>query len=125
MRRAFWIFCSLTIGAVILFLSLAPVVRFTGGTDKLAHAASYGIWTAVSLMVFRRWIATIAVLILALAVGVGIEFVQPYIGRVCDVWDMAANAVGMVLGALFAFFILRPMEKWFLSLFAKSEQTEE
>lgn len=69
------------------------------GFDKIVHFVFY------SIMFFLYYFAlqksrkqTIGIAIFCIAVGVSIEFLQGYlpINRSFDVWDIVANAIGML-----------------------------
>ncbi len=76
--------------------------------DKWVHAGIFGTLTLLTAAPFFKtkyaslslfiWIAAAA-----LAYGVTMEFVQKYFttDRDYDVWDMAADAAGVVLGCIF------------------------
>ncbi len=75
-------------------------------TDKLAHAAAYGLLAWLTLWGFVRWQGRASVfhgvltVLLAASIGAGLEYVQfrYFPDRVFEYDDMAANAVGAVLG---------------------------
>jgi VanZ family protein len=77
-------------------------------TDKLVHAAIFLILVVLwayhfaksSPRVFYKAVLTTAVL--ATAYGIAMEFVQLYVGRDFDVFDMVADAAGAAIGWLYA-----------------------
>ena len=98
--RRLWFVIGLALVAAVVWLSLVPLPSPPGKhTDKLEHFATYAVlmlWFA-QLRPGRRPRAVTAVALVVL--GVGIEFLQdltPY--RMMDPVDMAANAIGVVLG---------------------------
>jgi VanZ family protein len=79
--------------------------------DKAEHALAYAALGFLGLGFFggierARKNAFLASTSLGLAVGVAIEFVQPYVGRDFEVADMAVDLAGLLLGAL-AFVAIR------------------
>lgn len=101
---------------LILLLSLTPgdempqhVVSLVA-FDKLMHWFFYGILTHLWLVGFKKqyrslvlkrralWIIIPSVII----IGIGIEFIQGWFipGRVFEIWDILANAIGCVMGVL-------------------------
>jgi len=98
-----------TLVAAILWLSLTPSppkVDFESG-DKIGHFLSYAglmFWFA---FLYRRTPTRLAYAIGFIAMGVAIEFIQPYTGRSFELADMAADAIGVLLGWAAALILLR------------------
>jgi len=85
----------------VCVLSLAPTVPPPPGThgDKVEHLIAYGSltywWGMLYPQCVQRWLACL----LFIVMGVALEFAQQATGyRVLDAFDMAANAVGALLG---------------------------
>lgn len=83
--------------------------------DKLAHAIAYGVLALLLLLGNRyasapntRWRTALSVLF-CLGFGVALEWVQYYFfpGRQFEYLDMLANAVGISLGWMTYFFIIK------------------
>ena len=100
------VFRVLFVGAFlgVTVLSVLPTPPVDGlESDKLNHLIAYMALTlllVLSLPGDRRlprglWVALLSLILY----GTLIEVVQHYIGRHFDLMDMAANAVGVVLGA--------------------------
>ena len=100
------IFRILFVGAFlgVTVLSVLPAPQMDGlESDKLGHLIAYAVLTlllVLSLSVDRRvpprfWVAVMALLLY----GGLIEVLQHYIGREFDLADMAANAIGVIVGA--------------------------
>ncbi|MFQ5346440.1 MAG: hypothetical protein ACE5ED_01170 [Rhodothalassiaceae bacterium] len=88
---------ALVIGSAVITTSLAPLAALPA-SDKLLHAAAYGLW-AIPVSVSRRHIGRIGIyLAIILAAGGLIEIVQPYVGREASLVDFLANMAGVVLG---------------------------
>jgi VanZ family protein len=66
--------------------------------DKALHAIGYSVLVFLPVLHEHRQFALAAALG-ALALGVGIEFIQPYWGRSYEVGDMIADGVGICIGA--------------------------
>lgn len=109
-----------TIWSALIFILLAtpgsslPPQHFLGipQLDKVVHACLFFVFTwlwAKSIAAdkfqfsFKKQIIVIA--ILATLYGIALEFVQLYVGRDFDVWDMAADAAG-------AFFCVFCIKNW-------------
>ena len=96
--------------AAIFWLSLTPSppqIDVAAG-DKLGHLAAYGVlmlWFCQLYTTARTRLLYGAAFI---AMGVGLEVLQAMLGyRTYDVLDMAANSVGVLLGAAAAVLIAR------------------
>ena len=66
--------------------------------DKLIHFSGYGILALVFVLALRPILFT-PVLVLLLAVGMAIEFLQLKTGRMFDLRDAYANGLGVAIGA--------------------------
>jgi VanZ family protein len=95
---------------VIAWLAFRPSIGAEGGLpwDKANHALAFIVLTALTGRGWPRLSRTVLVLMM-LAAGVGIELVQglPQIGRDADVWDVAADAVGIAVGLGLLAWLLR------------------
>ncbi|MBN1816539.1 MAG: VanZ family protein [Sedimentisphaerales bacterium] len=101
-RRYFWI--AILLIAVVLILTHIPQKKIkidmtALGLDKILHLASYA---AISLFAFlsvppgknfRTWGIVLGILFLVAAFD---EITQPWFGRTCSLYDLAADAVGSV-----------------------------
>lgn len=99
------------LGGVICWLTLTPQDWSERSTslpaDKLAHIAAFAALVLPSAILrpsFLWW--TIP---LAAALGVGIEVVQPLVGRSQEGMDVVADFIGLGLGAIFGLLI-----RWYL-----------
>lgn len=111
-RRRLFRTATLVWAIIIAWLAFRPPGGPEGGLpwDKANHAAAFVLLT---LLAGRGWpgLPRVALVLIMLAAGVGIELVQglPQIGRHADVWDVFADAVGIVGGlALLAWLRGRP-----------------
>lgn len=93
---------TLLAAAVVVALvgaSVLPVGRLPGDTGNyLGHLSAYG-----TAMVVLSGLARLRPLVAAvglMALGVGIEFVQPLVGRENHWQDMVANTAGVAIGWL-------------------------
>ena len=96
--------------ATIVWLSLTPSppqvdVQFG---DKIGHFGAYGLlmlWFCILYPALRaRGFHAIGFI----AMGIGLEFVQGWLGyRTFDVMDMAANTIGVLLGWVGALLLKR------------------
>lgn len=91
--------------AAVLVGSLAPGSTAGGlpaGVDKLLHAAGYAV-IALSLAGARRaerGRTLVSIVLAAALLGVGIEVVQPLVGRTTSLLDAVANLLGATAGAV-------------------------
>ncbi len=91
--------------SAVLAGSLAPGSAAGGlpaDADKLLHAAGYAT-IALSVTGSQRAETTralIAVVLAATLLGVGVEVVQPTVGRTASVLDALANLLGATAGAV-------------------------
>ena len=79
----------------ILALSPAPPVTVPGA-DKTHHFLAFAAMTFPMAALKPRWLPVFV--LLALAYGGVIEFIQPHFGRSGDVMDWIADLVGVVTG---------------------------
>ena len=88
---------TLALAALIGFLTLTPIQNpGVPGTDKSHHLIGFAA-LALPLSFSRPRLAPWVVLA-AIAYGGAIEIIQPYVGRSGEVLDLAADAVGAVIG---------------------------
>ena len=86
--------------AAILWLSLTPQppeVDFES-SDKVGHFISYGTLMFWFAFLYRRTPTRALYAAGFIAMGIAIEFIQPFTGRAFEVADMAADALGVFLG---------------------------
>jgi VanZ family protein len=99
-----------TVAAVVLAGSLVPLdpgrvpSAVAGvGPDKVAHALGFGLLAATLALALEapdrpRSVVLGGGAILAVALGAGVEVVQPAVGRSAERGDLLADAVGALLG---------------------------
>lgn len=96
------------LAATIVWLSLTPSpprVDIDQG-DKLGHFVAYGALMFWFCLLYARRNVRIAYAGLWIAMGVGLEFVQGQLDyRSYEVYDMFANALGVLIGWAFSFAI--------------------
>jgi VanZ family protein len=105
-------------GLLILLLTLLPAQAVPGGgllgryhLDKLAHAVLFGVFLVLLVKALRSGVAgerdrhqsVMLALVLSLLYGGSTELLQELMGagRRGDVMDMAADALGVILGAAY------------------------
>jgi VanZ family protein len=96
------------LAAAIVWLSLTPApptIDLEEG-DKLGHFLAYGSLMLWFCLLYPRRPARIAYALGWTAMGVGLEFIQGQLGyRTYEVYDMYANALGVLIGWALAFAI--------------------
>ena len=103
--RIILVFRILFVGSFlgVTILSVVPAPQMDGlESDKVGHLIAYTVLTVLLVLSLSGdrvprglWIALVSVLLY----GVLMEVLQHFIGRDFDVRDMAANAVGLAIGA--------------------------
>jgi VanZ family protein len=96
--------------AAVIYLSLSTTVIALpwdpGG--KYAHVAAYAVVMFFFAYAYRAARAAVLVAAALLALGIGLEYVQAYSGyRTFERTDMVADAVGIGLGWLLGFWVIR------------------
>lgn len=89
---------------VIGLLSLLPVDRLpeVAVSDKLEHLIAYGLLGLLATL-RRHTPRTLSLtLLLIIAYGAAIEYLQPYVGRFMELGDFIANSSGALLGVIIA-----------------------
>lgn len=91
---------SAMIAIAIITLSLTPLAKLpeAPGGDKLHHFIAYAALAFPTAVIKARHL--IGVTFCYLALGAGIELIQPYVNRYGEWGDMAANTCGVLLGTL-------------------------
>jgi VanZ family protein len=87
--------------AAIVWLSLtpAPPDLDVAYGDKLGHFAAYGLLMFWFSQLYLQRKTRIAYAMGFVAMGIGLEFIQGQLGyRTYEVFDMYANALGVLLG---------------------------
>ncbi len=99
MRTAFFILWLAVLAGITVGSLLPPVVG-AAQSDKLMHLAAYGLLSGLTWPAFAIWggrrLMTVALALVAF--GLGIEFVQPVVGRQFSVADGTANTLGVLVG---------------------------
>jgi VanZ family protein len=108
-RRWQWLLAVLMLLVCYLAFSPMPPPKLSTGWDKLNHVAAFVALSVSACLGFAAQQRTAwPVLLGLLAFGGGIELVQAYVpGRDCEWADLAADAIGIVAGALIALPLLR------------------
>lgn len=98
------------LAATIVWLSLTPsppTIDVEQG-DKLGHFLAYGSLMFWFCLLYPRRAARVAYAIAWTGMGVGLEFIQGHLGyRTYEVYDMYANALGVLIGWSLAFAVPR------------------
>lgn len=95
-----WVLIGTGLVLLLLYGSLAPAKALPqlSGSDKVWHAGTYLIVMAYFSQIYKgvRTRALIGTAFIAL--GIAIEFIQPYVNRQFDWLDALANSLGVVTG---------------------------
>ena len=106
LKRTILLFCGWGWATAIVVLSLIPTVPSIDVEqgDKLGHFAAYGLLMSVFCLIYDEWRRRLAYAAGFIAMGIALEFLQGMTDyRTFDVYDMLANAVGVLLGLAAAF----------------------
>ena len=91
-----WMVIGLMLVSLVFYASLFPVPQpktSFNHMDKVHHFLSYGILMLWFSQVFQGKQRCL-LLISLITMGILIEFIQPYTGRMFDPYDMLANSTG-------------------------------
>jgi VanZ family protein len=106
--RALCVAAGWALAATIVWLSLTPappMVDFEQG-DKLGHFLAYGSLMFWFCLLYLGLAQRVGYALLWIGMGIGLEFIQGHLGyRSYEVYDMVANAIGVLLGWAFSFAI--------------------
>jgi hypothetical protein len=88
--------------ATVIYLSLTsePLAVPFAFSDKVGHLLAYAVLMGWCVQLFHRHRILVACGLGLLAMGVGLEFLQGMSGRYFEYADMAANGLGVFIGAL-------------------------
>lgn len=103
--RRLWLLCGWTMVGVVILFSLipSPPTLDVSQGDKLQHLAGYAVLMVWFAQVYRRPDQRLYVAIGLAALGIALEVIQGMTTwRSYDVYDMAANTAGVLIGWLFA-----------------------
>lgn len=98
--RRWWVAVGASLILLLLYGSLAPAKALPqlSGSDKIWHAGTYFIVMAYFSQIYST-VRTRALIGAALiALGIAIEFIQPYVNRHFDWLDALANSIGVFAG---------------------------
>jgi VanZ family protein len=107
LRRAGLVTLSLSIVAAIVYLSLGPrlLEGYRAAEDHLPHVAAYAILTVSLLATFgsishegRRAMRVVLMGLAVLVLGASMEIAQGIVHRDAELRDLAADAVGLLVG---------------------------
>jgi VanZ family protein len=82
--------------------------------DKLGHGFAYALMSLWLCQIYLSARSRVIVFVALVGLGIGLEFAQGWTGyRHFGIWDMAANAIGVLLG----FMLVRtPLGRLFISI---------
>jgi VanZ family protein len=101
-NRTTWITGGWLLIGLVCYASLFPVPQpkmTFNHIDKIEHFVSYGVlmlWFSQVLRGKQRFLLLMALI----TMGILIEFIQPYTGRMFDPLDMLANSLGALIAWL-------------------------
>ena len=114
----FWLLIGGALVALLLYGSLAPAEALPplGGSDKLWHAGSYFVVMAYFSQIYTPLRTRLLIAVALIALGVAVEFIQPYVNRQFEWRDAFANSVGVACAWLMSLsplgLILRCVDAW-------------
>lgn len=102
--RLAWLTSGWLLVGLVVYLSLTPhppePLSFPYA-DRLEHGFAYSVLTFWFCEIYWSVCSRLIVMILLIVLGVGLEFVQGWMGfRFFDIWDMVANMFGVLTGIL-------------------------
>ena len=120
-RPRLWLGLWLLAVAAVMVLSLANLSRLPPvpeGGDKVEHFLAYALLSASAMQLFARRGGCVVIALLLVAMGVGLEFAQGALTttRMADPRDALANTVGVLAGLAT---LLTPMRGLLLALDAR------
>lgn len=120
-RPRLWLGLWLLAVAVVAVLSLVNLSRLPpvpDGGDKVEHFLAYGLLSASAMQVFARRRGCLLVAVLLVALGIGLEFAQGALTttRMADPRDALANTLGVLAGLAT---LLTPLRGLLLALDAR------
>lgn len=96
----------------ILSLIPQPQLEAPEGTDKALHLLAYGVIAGCAGLGFANWDRRILAGTTAIGLGIFLEIAQgAWAGRNASVADALSNGVGVALGLLVAFLVLRGWDR--------------
>jgi len=95
-----WLLVKPSLGAIEQDFLYLPLFN-----DKVAHTGTFSLLTILGIFAFPRVQKLWLILIFTLY-GVIIEYIQREVGRDFDYFDMLADFIGCVLGAVFIWILL-------------------
>lgn len=97
-KAAAWTATAL-IAVVIGLLTLSPgIAAAAASNDKLSHFVAFAVLVLPLSLAYPQRV--LPVVLLAAVYALGIEIIQPQVGRAGEVADFAADMLGAVTGAL-------------------------
>lgn len=100
-----WLGLGVVLIALLLYGSLAPpqVLPAIGESDKVWHGACYAVVMAYLSQVYRSLGSRVGIALTLIALGIVIEFIQPYVNRSFDWGDALANGIGVAVALTLSF----------------------
>ena len=112
--RRYWLAVGVGLILLLLYGSLAPakVLPPMSGSDKLWHAGTYFIAMAYFCQLYAGVRARALIGAALIALGVAIEFIQPYVNRQFDWFDALANTGGIFAALLVSLSPFSELIRW-------------
>lgn len=97
-----WLAIGASLVLLLLYGSLAPARALPplGGSDKFWHAGTYFVVMIYFSQIYAPLRTRLLIAVALIALGVTIEFIQPYVNRQFDWLDALANTVGVAAALL-------------------------
>lgn len=95
-----WVLIGIGLVLLLLYGSLAPANALPqlSGSDKVWHAGTYFIVMAYFSQIYAGVRARALIGAAFIALGIAVEFIQPYVNRHFDWLDALANSLGVFAG---------------------------
>ncbi len=107
--RYVWWAIGIALLLLLVYGSLAPASAMPpiGQNDKFAHGFAYFSLMTWFAQMYAPLRSRCAIAVMLVALGIALEFIQPYVNRHFDWYDALANAEGVALGLLLSLTPLR------------------
>ena len=90
---------AILIPLILMIGPFGAVEKSTGISDKIGHIGAFAVIAVSLALLVPRW-SLWGIAGLSLAIGVGVEIIQGFVGRDADALDVVADAIGIAIACL-------------------------